>query len=279
MSDDLEAPQEGVEEVVQSEEPEKASEAPEGVESTEGKPDEAPAEDSQEAKDEKERVSRSERRRQAKERAERELRESEAARQEVERKLKALQEAGQKVVPPKQDDFDSFEEYQAHLSAYHSMRMLDQREAQRLEAEAKASFERTKQLREQQAQEDAKSWQAQVAEAREKFSDFDAVALREDLPVTPDLAGMIRGSDAAADIAYHLGKNPEVAASLSQMGQIEMARAIGRLEAALSAPKPKTISNAPEPISPARGGGNAVRDPAKMTMAEYRAQREKGWHP
>lgn len=283
MSDDLEAPQEGVEEVVQSEEVEQTSEAPEGVDSTEGTPDEAPAEvkdeETPEAKEEKERLSRSERRRQAKERSERELREAENARQEAERKLKAAQEAASKLQPPKQDDFDSFDEYQAQLSAYHSMRMLDSREAQRLEAEAAASFERAKRLREQQQQEDAEAWRTQVAEARGRYADFDQVAMREDLPISPELGRVIQGSDVAADIAYHLGKNPEVAKSLSQMGQIEQARAIGRLEAALSAPKPKTISNAPEPINPAKGGGSAVRDPSRMSLDEYRAQREKGWHP
>lgn len=279
MTDALEAPQEGAEEVVQSEETEQVDAASEGTESTEGTLPEAPAEANKAEEEERERKSRSERRREAKERAAQELRESEAKRREAEERLRSIKEAGAKIPAPKESDFNSFEEYQAALSAHHAVRMLDGREAQKLEAEAAAHYAQAEQVRQRQAQEDALNWQAQMAEAKAKYPDFEAVALNDALPISNDLAGFIRGSDVAADVAYYIGKNPEQAARLSGMSPVEMARAFGRLEATVSAPKAKTTSSAPDPIIPVKGAGSSTRDPAKMSIEEYRALRQKGWTP
>lgn len=278
MTDELAAPQEGVEEVVQSEETEQVETASEETESTEGTTPEAPAE-VEETPEEKERKSRSERRREAKERAEQQLRESEAKRRAVEERLRSIKEAGAKLPAPKEGDYASYEEYQAALSAHHAVRMLDGREAQRLEAEAAAHFAQAQQVRQRQAQEDAANWQTQMAEAKAKYPDFEAVALNDAVPIGQALADMIKGSDVAADVAYYIGKNPDHAARLSSMSPVDMARAFGRLEATISAPKPKTTSAAPDPISPVKGAASATRDPSKMSINEYRAAREKGWHP
>lgn len=275
MNDELEAPQGGAEEVVQYEEVGQISEASEETESTEGKPVEAPAEETQESEDEKERKSRGERRREAREKAQRELRESEAKREEAERRVQSIREASKNLPTPKQDDFATYEDFQAALSAHHAVKMLDSREAQKLEAEARAQFELTKTLRQRQAQEDAESWQSQVAEAAKRYTDFDKVALR-DAYVTEDMAKFISRSDVGADIAYHLGKNRELGVRISQMSPMEMAMTFGRLEATVSAPQAPKSSNAPPPINPVRGKGTATKDPGDMSASEYRAWVEGG---
>ena len=275
MNDDLEAPQEGAEEVVQSEEIEQVSEASEGTESTEGTTEKAPAEESQETEDEKERKSRSERRREARERAQQELRESEAKRQEAERRVQAIREASKNLPAPKQDDFATYEDFQAALSAHHAVKMLDSREAQKLEAEAKAQFEQVKILRQRQAQEDAENWQSQMAEAASRYADFTKVAL-QDAYVTDQMATFISRSDVGADIAYHLGKNRDLGVRISQMSPMEMAMAFGRLEATVSAPQSQRTTNAPPPINPVRGKGTASKDPGDMNPSEYKAWIDAG---
>jgi hypothetical protein len=57
---------------------------------------------------------------------------------------------------------------------------------------------------------------------------------------------------------------------------VEQARAIGRIEASLQAPKPRTETNAPDPISPVKGKVSATRDPNRMSYKDYVAYREAG---
>ena len=75
---------------------------------------------------------------------------------------------------------------------------------------------------------------------------------------------------------YHLGQNRALAAQIAKLPLAEAARAIGRIEASLQAPKPRTETQAPNPIAPVRGSVGATRDPAKMSFAEFKAFRESG---
>lgn len=272
MTDDLEAAPDGaVEEVVQTED--EQSEAPEAAESTEGQAESQPAED--EESEEERAKSRNQRRKEAKERMRSALQEAESRRLEAERRLEQAREAAKKLPKPKQSDFADYDEYQAALSAHHAVTMMDSREAQRIEAEAKAHFAQIEEIRRAEAAEDARNWAAQTEEARTRYPDFDRVALQE-APINERMAKLIVQSDVAADIAYHLGKNPQLGHQMAGMSEVEMARAVGRLEAQLSAPKPKTASTAPEPISPVRGKASAVKDPEKMSYAEFKAARMAG---
>lgn len=275
MTDEVElAPSEAGDEVVSDDQITEKNDSTEAEGDREGQPAEETPEDG-ETEEEKARKSRNERRREAKERMQEALREAESARTETERKLKAIQEQAKSLPKPKQSDFGDYEEYQAALSAYHGLVAMDRREAQRIEAEARVQHEREKAIRQQGEQEDARNWATQMEDARTRYADFDVVALQQ-APIDDRMAKMIVQSDVAADIAYHLGKNPHLGTQMAGMSDVEMARAVGRLEAQLSAPKPRTVSNAPEPIAPVRGKATAAKDPASMSSAEYRAWREKG---
>lgn len=280
MTDELAAPQEGVEEVVQTEAEQVA--APEAAESTEGLPAEATAEEDAKTNaeaEEAEKKSRSQRRREAKERQEAELRRVQAEAEEAHARITQLKQAGASLPVPKQDDFPDFEQYQAALTAHSMLIAQDSREAQRLEAEAKAKAAQAQQIRQQQLQEDEQNWASQVAESKAKYPDFEQVALGQHVQINAELAQFIKGSDVAADIAYHIGKNPELGHQLSQMAihdHVTLARAIGRLEATVSAPKPKTVSTAPAPISPVKGGAPAGTAPENMSVDQYRKWRQAG---
>ena len=269
MSEILEAAPVAVEEVVT--EAEQVEVAPEG----EGQVTDQPAE-GEESPEDKDRKSRNERRKEAKARMEAQLRDAETAKQAAERRAAELKTAAELLPAPKQADFQTYEDYQAALSAYHVVRMTDAREAQRIAAEAKTHFDQAEQIRRAQDQTDAENWASHMEDARKRYPDFDQVALRGDIPVSPSLAKMIAQSDVAGELAYFIGKNPEIAGQVSNMTPVDMARAVGRLEAHLNAPKPKTVSTAPEPITPVRPKAAATVDPAKMTAAQFAEWRAKG---
>lgn len=261
--------------------------APEVAESTQGQDNSQPADaDTPEVAQAKadaeaeEQKSKSAERRERRKAKEAELRESEAAARraadEAQAKLESLKEATAALPKPKQADYQDFDEYQAALSAYQTAHIIDSREAQRLEAEAKSHYAQVEQVKALKKQEDAQNWAAQAAEARTRYPDFDTVAFSENVKITEAMADQIIQSDVAADVSYYLGKNPQIAADISTLDPVNMARAIGRLEATVTAPKPKTATDAPTPITPIKGKATAAKDPSKMTMDEYRAARAAG---
>lgn len=278
------APEAG-DEVVQTEaEQVTASEA---TESTKGQADSQPAteETAEEAQakadaEAEEKRSKSAERRERRKAKEAELRDSEAAArkaaEEARAKLDAARKAMKSLPKPKQSDFQDFDEYTAALSAYQTAQIIDSREVQRLENEAKAHFDQVETVKRQKQQEAAENWQAQIVEGREKYADFDTVVLSDSLPISQQMADMIAVSDVAADVSYFLGKNPQMVRDIAGLDPVSMARAIGRLEAQVTAPKPKTATEAPEPIAPVRGKATAAKDPRKMSYDEYRAARAQG---
>jgi hypothetical protein len=111
-------------------------------------------------------------------------------------------------------------------------------------------------------------------EARAKWADYDVVTRNQALPFTESFLSVVTESEQAADILYHLGKNPNEAWRLVNLSERNLARELGKLEAKLSAPKP-TPKLAPDPVKPVTGiNAGGSKDPAKMSMAEYIAWRE-----
>lgn len=113
------------------------------------------------------------------------------------------------------------------------------------------------------------------SDAREKYADYDAVTRNPNVPITQDMAEVIRDSDAGPDLAYHLGKNPQEALRIAQMSPTRRAVEMGRLEARITAPKasPKQPPTPVSPVSAIAAGGS--KDPGNMSMSEYIAWRAK----
>jgi hypothetical protein len=295
MTDDqTPAPVAGAE-VVQSEAEQVT--APEVAESTEGQevetpPAKATEEEAQAEPDaaEDEGKSKSQERRERRRKFQDKLREdaeaAQKAQEEAEARLAAAREAAGKLPTPRPEDFATPEEYQASLSAIAAAKMMDEREVKRLEAEARATFAQQERIQAQRIQEATQNWEAQVGEAQGKYDDFDAVVRNDDLPISQNLAVMLMGSDAAADVAYHLGKNPDQAERLSALCDspnpalaLEAARELGRLEAMVTTPKSKTVTDAPAPIEPVRPAASASLNWEAMSPSEYDEWRAKGGKP
>lgn len=198
---------------------------------------------------------------------------------EANEKLARMNDAIQNSQPPQQGENETYEDYQAKLSAFYSLRMFDERNI----AETRDSADRQQRQADtlaQQHQAEAHSMFADACvEARERYADFDAVTKSPTLQISEPMAEIVLGLDKSADVYYELGKDPTRAAQIAQMPPLQAAVEIGRIEAGLAKPKPITTSQAPTPITPVRGAGVVSKDPSKMSTAEYRKWRESGGTP
>jgi hypothetical protein len=236
----------------------------------------AEAEKEAEEPQKSEAAKRREREKAAKERLRTQAEEAERRAGEAEARLQKIRDAGQQAKPPAEGDFQDYTDFQIakalwqqdqRYSDRQSAEITEQIEAARREAEAVRQAEKSLQVQ---------AWNAQVAEAKTRYTDFAEVAENPSLPITTQMADMILTADNGPDIAYHLGKNPALAARIAAMSPIEAAMALGEVKASLKPPQPRKTSQAPDPINPVKGGGGTAKDPSKMSHDEFRAWREAG---
>lgn len=131
--------------------------------------------------------------------------------------------------------------------------------------------------------------QAIIKAGTQTYDDFNEVVLEnEGLTITPIMVDTMGDEDNAADIAYYLGKNPDIANRIARLPALMIAKEIGKIsvlvakdgESISQEPDPNTdtitikkTTSAPEPINPI-GGRAPVKKPLdKMTNEEYRAAR------
>lgn len=120
-----------------------------------------------------------------------------------------------------------------------------------------------------------REWNDRRAEFMADNPDFSEVVERDDLQISTPMAQAILESDIGPAVSYWLGKNPEESARIAALEPMQAFKAIGRIEARLSAepsapaPRPK-----PEPIKPVGSRGNAgPKSAADESMEEYAARR------
>ncbi len=196
------------------------------------------------------------------------------------RQLEAERDAWKKqaseIKLPKDDDFPDPFDLVAEKASVGSERRALEREANKAGSAAEAAQREAEAItaREQAAIE--QSWAAQREEAKQRYADFEQVALSDEVPISRAMGELIKTSDMGADVAYHLGQNRDLAAQIAKLSPVEAARAIGRIEASLTQPKPRTQTNAPDPITPVKGAAGVSRDPNSMSMEEWIAARKTG---
>ena len=150
---------------------------------------------------------------------------------------------------PKLEQFNDIEEYAKAVGKHERAQAVKEYEANQRSMESKRSQERL-----------LGQWEAKAERGAEKYDDFEQVV--GDLqPTTPLLTAIIQ-ADNAEEVAYYLAKNQDEAKRIASLDPIAQVRAIGKLEAKLSAepPKPITPSKAPAPISPVGGNKGASND-------------------
>jgi len=275
MTDEVQAVEETAPKVVQTEA--EQAPAPEAAESTEGQVETQPAEEESSEEKKSASAARRERRKAQMDRLKDEKHQAEAKAGRLEAELQRLNSVD-RPQPPRLEDFADHDEYVAALSAHKATEMLDQRRVSELEQEAERQQRHQETIAQRQIEEAHKNWVAQAEEARHRYADFDAVTGAPDVPITQNMATLIGMSDVGADIAYHLGMNPDEARTLAQMPVPELVGAMKVMErlVAVQTPRPRTQTQAPEPVKPVKPKATATKKVEDMSMAEYMAARKAG---
>jgi hypothetical protein len=176
-------------------------------------------------------------------------------------------ERATKAERPDPNKYDDPDEYQSDLAAY----KVEQRQAAGLDESAKYAETRAKEAV-------AQAYQERILDFAAETPDFHAVANNPSLPITPVMAEEIMDSDYGPQVQYHLGKNPREAAQIAALSPREQIRAIGRIEARVSTPVTKRVTQAPAPIKPVAGNRTpASFDPNKASVEDYIKKRNEGW--
>lgn len=158
---------------------------------------------------------------------------------------RAQQPVPKPATPPSADQFESTEAYAEALAVQKAEQLLAQREAQKRQAEL------------------LEAYQDREEQAREKYEDFEQVALNPKLPITDVMAESIRASDVGPDVAYYLGANPKEADRIARLPPILQAKEIGKIEVKVASEPPvKKTTSAPAPLRPvsARASTTGVID-------------------
>jgi len=193
------------------------------------------------------------------------------ARLEVLERSQQAPQQQQQVQPsqaPKLDQFNSVEEYLDALADHKASQKFDHLSKER---EAKESQNR----QQREAAKLHEGYTKQTEQARQAYDDFDDVVQDPDLPISQAMAEAIMRSNNGADVAYYLGKNPDQAARIASLDPFSAAVEIGRIAATVVRPQPRKTTNAPQPIQPIGSRATPVADPARMSDAEWYAQRNK----
>jgi hypothetical protein len=116
--------------------------------------------------------------------------------------------AAKRPVRPRLDQFSTVEQYEAAMDSYETaVDAYNDRKAE--ERSASERHERERSVRES-------GWSQQVEQAKAKYKDFDQVAFSKDTPASESMISALKSHREGAEIAYHLGKHPEIAQALAQ---------------------------------------------------------------
>lgn len=146
------------------------------------------------------------------------------------------------------------------------------------------SYQRTQEKKQEAEQKRQQAFAEKESAFRAEHPDYDTVVRNPTLPITQQVAEVILDTDDPPAIAYYLGQNPEEAAAIAQMTPHQIGRAIGRIEAKLSAPpasdaprqpEPKAVTKAPAPVTTLSGSPAVKKSYDELSPKEYDEQRRK----
>lgn len=203
---------------------------------------------------------------------------AEARARQAEERLARLEKRLSGLTEPKEADFSDPLEYAAVKGGWHTQQMTARLEADELKTESQDAIKEAQAAETRRLEGLRDAFIEQVEERRTDFADLDAAlaVARNPNIVSHQLSTLVLEAEQPVEVAYYLGKNPNVALELSRMPPHRAAYEIGRIEARMAAPQPKVKSSAPDPITPVKAGANVTRDPLKMNAKEFAEWRAAG---
>lgn len=179
---------------------------------------------------------------------------------------------------PTRDQFDTPENYDAAIDTWTAAK------SERAVARAAAEQQRQQQeqvqrdIQQQQFEQISalqRSWTTKRTAAIAAHPDYVEVAEASTVVIQEATAMAIMAADNGGDIAYHLGKNPQEAASIAALPPLHQLIAVGQLSARLAKSSQPEVSRAPEPIDPISGSRATVTRPAREPTMEEIAAAER----
>ena len=172
------------------------------------------------------------------------------------------------LVAPKLENFESYEEFENAKEEYivtkAEQRILHKQRQQENVATANTAHEK---------------FLARVEKAAEDDPDIKDYIEDQTLPISSEMASIIKDSDVGLQLLKHLGQHRDDAARIEKMSKTNPVLAIremGKLEERLSA-KPKSVVNrisaAPEPVKTVTATGNNIVDESNLSMEEWARRR------
>ena len=177
-----------------------------------------------------------------------------------------------------QDNMPTLEQYNYDEAAYTNA--VRQWHAAQLNGYQQQVAQQQKMARQQyEAAQQSQFIQQKAAEGRAKYPDFVQKVFDPNLPgladISPAAHAATMQSEASVDVLYYLANNPQEVFAFHGMNPVQAIRRVAQIEANL-AKKPMNAAPPPKPPSKVSGNSGAVKDPSKMSMAEFMAWRNKG---
>jgi hypothetical protein len=177
-------------------------------------------------------------------------------------------------VKPKQDDFDSYEKFEAAKDDY-SEKLADYK-AKKAIADHETARETQRQKDEaakaKQAAETA--WEQRVEDTLTRLPEFDAEAAISEVDPTPAMEGFLVRSKIGPDVLAHLQENPDDAKRIRELEDpYEVASEMRDIERSLQDQiKGLKKPSAPKPPSYVSGGGSPATKPLSHADVLYGAK-------
>ncbi len=185
---------------------------------------------------------------------------NEAARKaaELERKLAEKEQpkpdpvsALSDIPVPKYEDFDSDADFQSALQKYNAQAFT------RLHEQTQESEAQRQAVAKQQAER--ADYQKKVAAFAAQNDDFVEIVSQSTVHISDDVTDILVGSEKAPELTLWLAQNPEAADRLNNLPPVQAARELGRIEFQIETAAPKTVSDAPAPMTDLGGGDSPAQ--------------------
>lgn len=203
------------------------------------------------------------------------------ARLDLALKARAESEAKPKAADtprPKRETFDNPDAYDEALvtwAADNAARRTEATlEAKRVEEARKADETRRTEEQQKKTTERVSSWQEKRSAFMKDHPDFEDVAESDDVKISPAMTEILLEADNGPELAYALGKDPELSAKIASLPPAKAALEMGKLAVSVEAAKKPKVSKTPPPAKPIGSRANAgPKSPDEMSMDEYAAMR------
>lgn len=165
----------------------------------------------------------------------------------------SLPKAAEEIVPPKIEDFDSYEKYQDARADWAADRRLRQFQAEQAQQQAQARQQEAIANQQRQVIEQHGKLQSMTSEGEKKYPDFYEKVFPGEgktVPISEAVGHALLESDKGIDLMYYLSTNKAEAERIAKLSVTRQLVEIGKLENSLP-----TIqkSKAPAPINPIGG--------------------------